>query len=177
MRSRIGKLWIDEMGTAFAEALVSLPVLIALLGGTVALSSMYRAKLEAMARARRLAWLQADSGQCPARSCASPACQAAESQIDSEALGRLRGVSEDGMSLHSFVAQARDYFVGSYTSGVASAEARLPSTSRSAITVQRGATRILCNTTPKSTEEARSVLEQACASGLETTEYAREVCR
>lgn len=177
MRSPIAKLWRDETGVAFAEALVTVPVLVALLGGTVALSSMYRAKLEAMARARRLAWLQADSGECPVRSCVSSACEAAETQIDSEGVSGLEAVGEGGMSLRSFVARARDYLVGTHTSGIASAEARLATTSRSATTVQRAEARILCNTTPKNTDEGRSILEEACATALGTTEYAREVCQ
>ena len=45
----------DEEGTALVEALVSLPVFIAVLAGVVALNGVYSAKLEAKARARRLA--------------------------------------------------------------------------------------------------------------------------
>ncbi|MFZ1864130.1 MAG: hypothetical protein WAU39_07920 [Polyangiales bacterium] len=166
----------DEIGTALTEALISLPVFVALLGGTVALNSMYGAKLEAMARARRLAWLQADSGECRARSCTSTACQAAEAEIRSGDLADLDTVSRSGMSLGSFAIHVRDHLLGTYTDGVASAEARMPSTSSSPITVQRATTRVLCNATTRRTQQAQTILDQACSTSLGTTEYAREVC-
>jgi hypothetical protein len=177
MSQSLTKLLRDEAGTAFAEALISLPVFVALLGGTVALNGMYTAKLEAMARARRLAWLQANSGECPPRSCASAACQAAEAEVRSGALADLGAVGGSGVSLGSLLMQARDYLLGSYTAGLGSAQARMPSTSRSAVTVQRATTRVLCNTTARRTEEGQTILDQACATNLGTTEYAREVCR
>ena len=76
----LSRLQRDEKGAALLEALVSLPVFIAALAGVVALNGMYSAKLEAKSRARRLAWLQADSGECPAQSCRSGECGQQEDQ-------------------------------------------------------------------------------------------------
>ena len=177
MSRELTELLRDETGTAFTEALVSLPVFVALLGGTVALNSMYGAKLEAMARARRLAWLQADSGECPPSSCASSACRAAEAGIRSDGLAGLEVISGGGISLGSLVIHVRDHLLGTYTDGVASAKARMPSTSSSAITVQRARTRVLCNATTRLTEQGQTILDRACSTSLGNTEYAREVCR
>lgn len=167
----------DERGTAFAEALITLPIFVALLGGIVALSSMYGAKLEAKSRSRRLAWLQAESGRCPIRDCASSACGTVESDIRSRGLDDFQTVRGRGMSLGSFLDRIGGYLMGTYTDGVGSAEARLPSTSSSSTTVQRGITTLLCNTSSRQAEGAQTVLEHACATGLRTTEYASEVCR
>ncbi|MBT8467636.1 MAG: hypothetical protein KJN97_02705, partial [Deltaproteobacteria bacterium] len=62
MVASIQSILADEKGTAMLEALIGLPVFAASLAAVVALSGMYGAKLEAKSHARRLAWLQADSG-------------------------------------------------------------------------------------------------------------------
>lgn len=177
MRKHITTLLREQRGAAFAEALVSLPFFVALLGATVAVNGMYGAKLEAKARARRLAWLQADSGDCPARTCSSPSCEAAEAGVLAGGLDDLDHVGDHAMSLGSFVGRVRDYLIGSYTDGVGLAEAPMPSTWRSAKTAQRGVTTLLCNTKTRRTEGGDTILEHACAAGLANTEYASEVCR
>ncbi|KPK16449.1 MAG: hypothetical protein AMJ62_05545 [Myxococcales bacterium SG8_38] len=177
MREGLTSLLRDAKGAAFVEALVSLPVFAALLGATVAFNSMYGAKLEAKARARRLAWLQADSGECPARTCRSSACDAAEAEVHAGGLDDLEHINRNGMSLRSFVSRVRDYLIGTYTDGVGVAEAPMPSMSSSPTTVQRGVTTLLCNTTARHTESGETILQHACAAGLGTTEYAGEICR
>jgi hypothetical protein len=177
MSHHLGTLLQDQKGSAIAEALVCLPVLVALLGGTMAMHSMYAAKLEAMSRARRLAWLQADSGECPTRGCSSSACEAAEARVHANGLAGLDSAGGGGMSLRSFVGRVRDYLIGTYTDGTASAEAPLPSISGARVTVQRATTRLLCNATGRRLEEGQLILDQACATGLGRMEHAREVCR
>lgn len=177
MKERITSLLRDQKGAAFAEALVVLPVFVAILGATVAFNSMYGAKLEAKARARRLAWLQADSGECPARTCRSSLCDEAEGRVRADGLDDLERVSGNGMSMRSFLGRVRDYLIGSYTDGVGVAEAPMPSTASFPTTVQRGVTTLLCNTTTRRTESGDTILQHACTAGLETTEYASEVCR
>lgn len=167
----------DESGAAFAEAIISLPVFIALLGGVVAVNGMYEAKMEAKSRARRLAWLQADSGLCPERSCRSPECSATEQAILSDGVGGLQRIADGPVALGSFLRRMRDYFVGTYTDGIATARAPMPATFHSSFTVQRGTTTLLCNTTGRHTHDGESILERACATDLRSTEYAREVCR
>ena len=56
MAESILQLVRDVKGTALAEALISLPILAAVLAGVVACNGMYIAKLEAKGWARRMAW-------------------------------------------------------------------------------------------------------------------------
>jgi hypothetical protein len=167
----------DDEGTAMAEALIALPVLIAALAGVVALDGMYGAKLEAKSRARRLAWLQADSGECPVQSCRSTECGRIEGEIRTGGIDDLLTVRDSRFSLASFLGDVGHYFLGKATNGVAQSEAPIPRMVGEGRTSQSGVTTLLCNTTARSTDEGSSVLEHACRAGLRTMEYASEVCR
>ena len=177
MTRSIQQLLSDEKGTAMVEALISLPVFVAALAAVVALNGMYGAKLEAKSQARRLAWLQADSGECPAQSCRTGDCGRIESEIRAGGLDDLLAVQDGRFSLDSFVGNLGRFFLGRATNGVGLAEARMPTTVRSDIGSQHGVTTLLCNTTSRDAEGGGNVLEHACRTGLGTTEYAREVCR
>ena len=169
------RLVSDETGTAFVETLVALPVLGLLLAGVLTLNAIYSAKLEAKARARRVAWLQSDSGECPTRACKG-GCQAIEAELRSgvDALSYSRAGQ---FSLGSFVGSVRDFFVGRATTGVGTARASTPRLVSPGETSQRGATTLLCNTTPRQAGTEESILDHACSTSLSTTEYASEVCR
>jgi len=167
----------DKTGAALVEALICLPVFAAALAGVVALDSMYLAKLEAKSRARRVAWLQADSGECPARTCRSGECQAIERAIQADGLDRLQETNGSRFSLGGFLGRVSDYLLGKATRGVGFAEAPMPNLIGSGTTTQHGVTMLLCNTTQRETEMGSNVLEHACRTGLRDTEYASEVCR
>lgn len=171
------RLLADEEGSAFAEALVSLPIFVAALAGVVALNGMYGAKLEAKARARRVAWLQADSGTCPAQSCRSGECGHAEGEIRAGGLDDVLAVRDSRLSLESFLGNVGRYLLGSATNGVGLATASIPPMVGSGLTSQHGATTLLCNTTARHLDTGGSVLEHACRTGLRTTEYASAVCQ
>jgi len=171
------RLLRDEKGTALVEALVSLPVFIAALVGVVALNSMYSAKLEAKSRARRLAWLQADSGECPAQSCRSGECGHIENEIRAGGIDEALAVHDSHFSLESFLGNVGRHLLGKATNGVGLAEAPMPAMVGSGLTSQHGVTTLVCNATARHTDTGASVLEHACRTGLRTTEYASEVCR
>lgn len=171
------RLFADERGSALAEALVSLPVFIGALVGIVALSGIYSAKLEAKSRARRLAWLQADSGECPAQSCRNGECGRAEGEIQAGGLDDVLEVQNSHFSLESFLGNVGRYLLGKATNGVGLATAALPHMVGSGLSSQHGVTTLLCNTTARRMDTGASVLEHACRTGLRTTEYASEVCR
>lgn len=177
MARSIQQLWRDEKGTAMVEALISLPVFVAALTAVVALNGMYGAKLEAKSRARRMAWLQADSRECPAQSCRSGECGRIEGEIRAGGLDDLLTVQDGRFSLDSFLGNVGRFFLGKASNGVGLAEARMPTTVGSEMGSQHGVTTLLCNTTSRHAEGGGNVLEHACRTGLETTEYAREVCR
>jgi len=160
-----------------AEALVSLPVFIAVFVGVVALNAVYGAKLEAKSRARRLAWLQAESGECPAQSCQTADCGRIEGDIRAGGLDELLSVDDGRFALSSFIGDVGAYLLGKATNGVGLAEAVMPTMVRSGLTSQQGITTLLCNTTARSTDDGANVLEHACRTGLGTTEYANEICR
>ncbi len=166
----------DQAGTAFLEAVAAIPVLAAVLGGVVALNAMYSAKLEAKSRGRRLAWLQADSGDCPPQTCMNDDCRAVEADLESSSAARLDSVRVGKLSLGSFFGDLRDFFIGGVTHGEGAAAARLPNLLLFDRTRQRGTTVLVCNTTARGAGSGVSVLAHACATGLDTTEYAREVC-
>ena len=166
----------EKQGTAMLEALISLPLFVAALGGIVALGGMYGAKLEAKSRARRMAWLQADSGECPKQSCGSGLCGRIEGEIRAGGLDDLLRVDDGGFSLGSFVGDVSRFFLGNATHGVGLAEAPIPSMVSSGTTSQHGVMTLLCNTTSRQTEGGTNVLEHACQTGLRATEYAREAC-
>ena len=167
----------DENGTAMLEALVSLPVFAASLVAVVALNGMYGAKLEAKSRARRMAWLQADSGECPAQSCRSGECGRIEGEIRAGGLDDLLTVHDGRFALGSFLGKLGRFFLGTATNGVGVAKALTPTMLSPEIGSQQGVTTLLCNTTSRNAEGVGNVLDHACRTGLQTTEYAREVCR
>jgi Flp pilus assembly pilin Flp len=171
------RLLRDERGAALLEALISLPVFIAALAGIVALNGMYGAKLEAKSRARRLAWLQADSGECPAQSCRIGECGRIEGAIRAGGIDDVLAVRDGQFSLGSFLGDVGRYFLGKATNGVGLAQAATSMMVGSGRTSQHGVTTLLCNTTARHTDAGGSVLEYACRTGLRTTEYASEVCR
>jgi hypothetical protein len=160
-----------------AEALVSLPVFVAALVGVVALNGMYGAKLEAKSRARRLAWLQADSGECPTQSCESDKCRLAEGEIRAGGLDELLTVRDGSFSLSSFLGDVGRYFLGKVTTGFGRASAVMPPMVSSGLTSQHGVTTLLCNTTARISESGGNVLDHACRTQLGTMEYASAVCR
>lgn len=177
MAKSILQLVRDVKGTALAEALISLPILVAILAGVVAFNGMYIAKLEAKGWARRMAWLQAESGDCPAQSCQSPECGRIEDQIRSEGLNQPLEVQNSLFSLRSFLGDLGRFFLGKITNGIGIADAAMPSTVRQDLGHQRGVTTLLCNTRSRHTDTGDSVLEHVCRTGLRTTEYASEVCK
>jgi hypothetical protein len=177
MIQSLSRLLRDDQGTALVEALISLPVFAATLAGVLAFNGMYTAKLEAKSRARRMAWLQADSGECPVQSCRSGACGSVEREIRAGGLDDVLAVQDGQFSLESFIDNAGSYLLGKATNGVGLAEALMPSVFSSRATSQHGVTTLLCNTTARDTDTGGNVLEHACRTGLRTTEYAREVCR
>lgn len=163
-------------GTALLEALICLPVFAAALVGVVALNGMYVAKLEAKSQARRLAWLQADSGECPEQTCRSGECGPIEDSIQREGLDRLLNTADGRFSLGSFLGGVGRYLLGRGTRGIGFAEAAIPNATGSGTSSQYGVTTLLCNTTERRTNAGGDVLEHACRTGLQTTEYASEVC-
>jgi len=171
------RLLSDERGSALAEALISLPVFVAALVGVAALNGMYGAKLEAKSRARRLAWLQADSGECPAQSCRARECGRAEGEIRAGGLDALLTARDGRFYVTSFLGDVGRYLLGKVTHGVGIASAAMPRMVGSGLTSQRGVTTLLCNTTARPSETGGSVLDHACRTQLRTMEYAREVCR
>lgn len=173
----LSRLQRDEKGAALLEALVSLPLFIAALAGVLALNGMYSAKLEAKSRARRLAWLQADSGECPAQSCRSGECGRIEGEIRAGGLDDVLTARDGQFSLGSFLGNVGRYLLGKATNGVGLAEAVTPAMVGSGLTSQYGVTTLLCNTTARHADTGGSVLEHACRTGLQITEYASEVCR
>jgi hypothetical protein len=176
MKSSVSLL-LDEKGTAFLETLISIPILLLILVGVLALNSSYAAKLEAKSRGRRVAWLQADSGECPARGCSGGGCEAIEADLRVGGLGALSSVRAAGHSLSSFVGNLRDFIIGKATIGVGTASAVIPHLLISRKASQRGAMTLLCNTTPRPTTSGESILDHACSTDLNATEYAGEVCR
>lgn len=167
----------NENGAAMAEALICLPVFAVVLAGIVALHGMYASKLEAKARARRLAWLQADSGSCPPTTCRAHDCASAEHEMRAGGLDDALHVSDGRFSLGGFLGDVGRFFGGTVTHGVGTAESKMPSVVSMRLGTQRGATTLLCNATARQTASGANVLEEACRTDLGTTEYAREICR
>jgi hypothetical protein len=165
----------DRRGTAFAEALVTIPFFAAALVGVVALHSIYGAKLEAKSRARRLAWLQSDSGECPAQTCKEQ-CLQAEAAIRADGLERALSTGARGFELRGFLRDAGEHLVGRVTHGVGQAHAPMPNGIGGGRTRQRGVTTLLCNTRRRASNDGDNVLAHACSSGLRELDYASEVC-
>ncbi len=158
------------------EALVCLPVLIGAVAGIVALHGAYGAKLEAMARARRIAWLQADSGECPARSCRSGDCGSVEAELREEVVDSVLRARGSRFSLESFLGDLGRFLVGNVTRGIGIAHARSSPIIGKSVTSQQGVTTLMCNTTTRHADGLGNVLEEACATGLASMEYASAVC-
>ncbi len=165
-----------EEGSVLVETLVALPAVTAIFASVLALSAMYGAKLEAKALARRLAWLQADSGSCPATSCDSASCRELAHQVEG-ALAPTGGSPRRGLSFRSFLGDVRRFFIGGVTRGVGHVHARLPRGFASGTTSQSGVMPLLCNTTTRHATSGESILDHACRAGLDSTEYAGEICR
>ena len=170
----------DSEGAAFVETLVVLPVLVTALAGIVGVHGMYGATLEAKAEARRLAWLQADSGNCPSSTCRSEECARSAATIQQDGLDQAESASSAGAIAGSFFGRIRRGLGAGATTGVGLASAPrpgLPRGSRGSNRFEQRATLpLLCNTTPR-TADGLDVLTRACAHGLSTVEFASEVCR
>ena len=164
-------------GTALVESVILVPILGVVLAGVLALHGLYAAKIEAKARARRLAWLQADSGECPVSSCSTSDCEAATRGIRERGVDALQTSRSGHFSLSSFVGELGGFFIGRATSGAATAAARIPRLLRRGETTLPGRMTLICNTTSRNTESSLSILEHACNTDLRTAEYAREICR
>ena len=163
-------------GAAFVETLVAVPVMALILGGIVVVDATYRAKLEAKSRARRLAWLQAESGECPARECVGAPCSAIEADIRAGGLDALLRVEDQRFTLRAILGAMGRFLLGRVTHGVGVAEASAPGLLRPGATVQRGVTTLLCNASSRRGDSGRSILEHACATELRKTEYADAIC-
>jgi hypothetical protein len=163
-------------GTALVESVIIVPVLGLILAGVLAVHGLYAAKIEAKARARRLAWLQADSGDCPASSCSTSDCESTVREIRDRGIDALQTPSRGRLRLGSFLGELGGFFLGRSTSGVGSAAARLPRLLGRTETTLHGRMTLICNTTARRDESGVSVLEHACNTDLRTTEYAREIC-
>lgn len=167
----------NQHGAAMAEALVCFPIYAALLVSILAVHGMYAAKLEAKSRARRLAWLQADAGHCPPSSCRSSECALAVREVRDGGMGRALEVTEQRFSLGSLIGDVRSFFLGSVTRGLGFARSPMPAGVAQRLGSQSGVTTLPCNTTARESQQGVSALEHACRAGLDSTEYAREVCR
>ena len=136
---------------------------------------MYGAKLEAKSRARRMAWLQAESGQCPAQSCRDAECVHIAGEVRS-GVDELFSVENSRFSLRNLVGELGTYFLGKTTHGIGLAEEPTSKTVGSGTTTQRGVTALLCNTIPRAMNADAHPLEHACRTELRTLEYANEIC-
>jgi hypothetical protein len=87
----------------------------------------------------------------PVRTCESGGCQAVEAELRAGGLDALDSARAGELSLASFVGNLRDFFLGKTTTGVGTARATTPRLVGPGQTWQRGATAILCNTTPRQT--------------------------
>lgn len=163
-------------GTALVESVIIVPVLGLILAGVLAVHGLYAAKIEAKARARRLAWLQADSGECPASSCSKPDCEATVREIRDRGVNALQTPGSGRFRLGSFLGELGGFFIGRATFGAATATARLPRLLRRGQTKLPARMTLICNTRARSNESGVSILEHACNTDLRTTEYAREIC-
>ena len=166
-----------KAGTALVESVIIIPILGLILAGIVAVHSLYATKIAAKASARRLAWLQADSGECPISSCTTSTCEATVREIRDGGIDALQTPNSGCFRLGSFLGKLQSFFNGRATSGVATAEARLPRLLRRRKTTLAGRTTLICNTTARNSESGVSILEHACNTDLRTTDYAREICR
>ncbi len=166
----------DETGAAFAEALISLPVLAIALVGVVAIHGMYGASIDAKSEARRLAWLQADAGHCPESTCRSARCEQSAVGIQSSGLEAVE-TSQGGLSTASFLQDlGRRLLVGS-TTGIGRATAPRPGLLGGGRVEQRAGFPLICNTTARTSTDGTNVLEHACANGLSDVDFASELCR
>lgn len=162
-------------GTAFVEAIVILPVLGTLLASVLAVSAIYSAKLDAKAFARRLAWLQADSGRCVEAGCAGGECDAVAGEVLASGVDALSSVRTAGFSLRSFVGDVGEFFVSTSTRSIGTATRELP-TAFGRRTHQTGVKALVCNTAPGSSGPSSSILDFVCKTDLKYSEYAGEIC-
>ncbi|MEM7436576.1 MAG: hypothetical protein AAF436_15570 [Myxococcota bacterium] len=162
------------MGTALAEALIVVPVLAALLAGVVGLNNLYSAKLDARARARRHAWLQAESGDCPRLAC-DAACARARQEVERGALAGAAAASSGRFSSDRFLGDVQGFFRGRVAEGVGTASARLPAL------VGGGARQteshvLPCNARGRVQPDGKDIFQYACEADLRNVPYAEGAC-
>jgi hypothetical protein len=167
-------IWAAQGGAVYAEALVCLPVFVALLLAVLGFHGMYSAKLEAKASARRAAWLQADSGKCARNSC--PDCLAAERPLAAQGLDPLKEVQVSGRSLGKFTDRIFKLFSGRSTDGVGESIADMPRGLTGSESRMRGRTTLPCNSRGSAGPSPDSALRDACEGSLSGTELAKGAC-
>ncbi len=173
-RRKGAALWAAQEGAVYAEALLCLPVFIALLLAVLGFHSMYGAKLEAKASARRAAWLQADSGDCAPNSC--PDCLSAGRRLAAEGLDPLNAVEVSGRSLGKFTGRLFNLFWGRSTDGRAEARVNMPRGLPGSESRMRALTTLPCNTRGSAGPSLDSALREACEGGLSGMELATGAC-
>ena len=173
-RADAPSLWSAQQGAVYAEALVCFPAFLALLLAVIGLHGMYSGKLEAKSRARRAAWLQADSGDCAQNSC--PDCRPGERRIAAEAFTPIEEVQTSGHSLSKFGSRLSSQLFGRSTDGVGEVTVDMPKGMGGAGTRMRGLTTLPCNTRGRQGPNIESALRDACEGGLAGVELAAGAC-
>ncbi|MEM7138199.1 MAG: hypothetical protein AAF500_16585 [Myxococcota bacterium] len=157
-----------------AEALILVPVFAALLAGVVGLNNLYVAKLEARERARRHAWLQAESGRCSRLAC-DAICMRAREEVDREALAEAAAASNEGFPTGVALTEVQGFFAGRVAEGIGVASAPLPA-------MVGGAKRqteihaVPCNTTGRVHPDGGDIFQLACEADLRNIEYVEGAC-
>lgn len=156
----------DETGASYAEAIILLPVFIILFAGVLAFNSMYIAKLEAQADARRLAWVQSNRDDCGG---ASTGCDTAECESELSALGSENGAAAGSTSgdfdLGSAAGFLGDLVLGKVTRVQRGRTRWFPEMFGADTTSQFGAVALMCNETPRQVDMVSAIQEGQDNSG------------
>lgn len=154
-------------GTAYVEALLTLPVFAAVFAGILAFNSMYAAKMEAKAESRRLVWLQAMSEDCGGGTlgCAGSHCGDASS-IESD-LGGIDGGDSGWWGTGSLLDNVLSFVSGESTRTEAQAEGWIPaSLGIGSTTTKRGRNVLMCNEKPTFINQDSAIEEGRGESGI-----------
>ncbi len=166
-RSSIMRPRVRQQGTAYVEALFTLPVFAAVFAGILAFNSMYAAKMEAKAESRRLVWLQAMSEDCGGGTlgCAGAHCGDAGS-IESD-IGGIDGGDSGWWGTGSLLDNVLSFVSGEATQTEAQAEGWIPaSLGIGSTTTKRGRNVLMCNEKPTLVNQDSAVEEGRGESGI-----------
>ncbi len=143
-----------KTGAAYAEALLTLPVYLAIFAGVLLFHGLYTAKLQAKSKARRAVWQQAYAPDCSG----VPAVPFSLADLSSQLSSGARATSE-GYGVSELSVMFSEFLPASTTTTEQEAKRWIPAViGLGEETNARGKNKVMCNEQPRTTPDSDALI-------------------